>query len=362
VKSPLPLSPRSLRAPLLALALAGCAALIVPAYHGPPSDHFDGLHFHNYERTPENQFGDFLAHLDPIHRRGPWAKWETLPTDTPPPRVGPGELRVTFVNHATVLIQLDGLNILTDPVWSERVSPFSFVGPERHRNPGIRFDDLPRIDVVLVSHDHYDHMDLATLARLVRRFHPRIITGLGAGHYLASQGIAGAEEIDWWDAVSIGAGLRIVGVPARHWAARSLDDRNLRLWLGFLIETPSGSVYFAGDTGFTGSFAVIRDRAREPIRLALLPISPALPREAMAGRHMSPRDAVRAARILGAETSIAIHFGTFRQGDDGQREPLDSLAAALATEPQRPPRFWALANGEARDVPALAWSPVGGRR
>src|SRR6476469_4916382 len=145
---------------LLALgALGGCASLVPPRYRGPVSDHFDGKRFHNY---------------------------------VPPARVAGAELRVTFVNHSTVLIQMDSLNILTDPVWSKRVSPVSWTGPKRHRPPGIRFEDLPPIDLVVISHNHYDHMDLRTLRRLAARFHPRIVAGLGNAKYLADTGVPGA--------------------------------------------------------------------------------------------------------------------------------------------------------------------------
>jgi L-ascorbate metabolism protein UlaG (beta-lactamase superfamily) len=261
--------------------------------------------------------------------------------------VGRGALRVTFVNHATVLIQTDSLNILTDPVWSERISPVAWFGPRRHRPPGIRFEDLPPIDLVVLSHNHYDHMDLATLRRLVRRFRPRVVTGLGTALYLAVHGVPDAREIDWWQSLDVAPGVRLTGVPAQHWSARSLTDRGETLWLGFVVEGSAGPVYFAGDTGYGAFLGEIRDRF-PPIRLALLPIAPARPREAMAPRHMSAGDAVRAARLLGAASTMAIHWGTFRQGADAQDEPLDSLRAALAAAAPCAPSVWAPRNGEAK--------------
>src|SRR5262249_18337984 len=156
--------------------------------------------------------------------RGHWPKWEETPTDTPPPRVFGGQLRVTFVNHSTALIQMDSVNILVDPVWSQRVSPVRWLGPKRHRPPGIRFEDLPPIDVVLISHNHYDHMDAPTLRRLAERFHPRIISGLGNAVLLAQLGVHGAEDIDWWQTFQLSHGIRLTGVPARHWSARSTSD------------------------------------------------------------------------------------------------------------------------------------------
>jgi L-ascorbate metabolism protein UlaG (beta-lactamase superfamily) len=243
------------------------------------------------------------------------------------------------------------LNILIDPVWSDRVSPLAWYGPKRHRPPGIRFEDLPPIDLVLISHNHYDHMDVRTLRRLVQRFHPRIVTGLGNSALLAKNGIPAAEDMDWWQSLSIAPGVRLTGVPARHWSARAMNDVDRTLWLGFVLETPSGRIYFAGDTGYGEFFTMVH--ARFPsFRLALLPIAPARPRGAMAPRHMSAGDAVRAAELLQVETAIAIHFGTFQQGDDGQEEPVDSLAKALSAQPSL--TFLALHNGEARWIPISA--------
>ena len=350
-------SSRSLRlfAMLTLGMLGGCATLTAPRYHGRPSDHFDGKRFHNYVRFKDRQIEDAIRRE--LHavtgKRGHWDRWQDATPDLPPARVGAGELRVSFVNHATVLIQIDSLNILTDPVWSERISPVRWYGPKRHRPPGIRFEDLPPIDLIVISHNHYDHMDLPTLRKLAARFHPRIITGLGNAKYLAKQGVPGAEDIDWWQSVALRGDIRLTGVPAQHWSARGLTDKWRTLWLGFVIETPSGTVYFAGDTGFGEFLPMIRDRFPR-FRLAILPIAPARPRAAMAPRHMSAGDAVHAAELLGASTAMAMHFGTFQQGDDGEEEPVDSLRAALAAAGECAPRFWALKNGEARMVPPVA--------
>ena len=343
---------RRLSSCVLAFALAdtGCGRSIAPAYHGAVSDHFDGKHFFNYERTPERQLEDAIRRQEPGRHRGHWDDWQETPTDTPPRRVAGGDLRITFVNHATVLVQTDSLNILIDPVWSERVSPLAWYGPKRHRPPGIRFEDLPPIDLVLISHNHYDHMDLPTLQRLVRAFHPRIVVGLGNSAFLSKNGISGGEDIDWWQSLSIAPDVRLTGVPARHWSARAMNDVDRTLWLGFVLETPFGRIYFAGDTGYGQFFTLIHQRFPS-FRLALLPIAPARPRDAMAPRHMSAGDAVRAAQLLNVQTSVAIHFGTFQQGDDGQEEPVDSLSRALAVEPA--PTFLALRNGEARWISSV---------
>lgn len=350
---------RAVAVALLAPFLAGCASATGVRYRGPASDHFDGQRFHNYVRIDDDQLGDALRialHTLTGHR-GHWRTWEEVPRDTPPARVGAGVLRVTFVNHATVLVQMDGLNLLTDPVWSARASPVSWAGPARHRPPGIRFDDLPPIDVVLLSHDHYDHMDVPTLKRLVRRFHPRIVAGLGVARSLAVEGVHGAEVLDWWQSTTLAPGVRLTGVPAQHWSAREFGDKYRTLWLGFVIDAPAGPVYFAGDTGFGPFFPAIRDRFR-PFRLAILPVAPARPRAAMAPRHLSAEDAVQVDSILGAPPAMAMHFGTFQQGDDAEDEPVAALRTALAARGACAPRFWAPRNGEAREVPTAAAAPA----
>lgn len=342
---------RAAVASVLAGALFGCASVIAPAYHGPTSDHFDGKRFHNYVQIRDAQIEDALrrASRELLRRGGSWPEWEDVTTDVPPRRVGGDTLRVTFVNHATVLVQVHGLNVLTDPVWSERVSPLRWYGPKRHRPPGIRFDDLPPIDVVLLSHNHYDHMDLPTLRRLAAAHHPRIITGLGNAAFLARNGISGAQDIDWWQTISIAPGVRVSGVPAQHWSARSVNDKWRTLWLGFVIETSEGPIYFAGDTGFGEFFTMIRERFG-PFRFAMLPIAPARPREAMAPRHMSAGEAVRAYEVLGLSSAMALHFGTFQQGADSEHEPVDSLRQAIR-EAHCAEGFRALKNGEAWLVP-----------
>lgn len=340
------------------LGLAGCARVAAPAYHGELSDHFDGKRFHNYVRFRDEQIEDAIrrAGRELLRQRGDWPDWEEVVTDVPPRRVGAGVMRVTFVNHATVLLQMDSLNILTDPVWSDRVSPVGWYGPKRHRPPGIRFEDLPPIDVVLLSHNHYDHMDVPTLRRLVDAFHPRIITGLGNAEFLSRQGIPGAQDIDWWSTTTLAPGVHLSGVPAQHWSARWTSDKWRTLWLGFVIEAPDGPVYFAGDTGFGEFFATIRDRFG-PFRFAMLPIAPALPRDAMAPRHMSAGDAVRAYRVLGVSSAMALHFGTFQQGNDAEHEPVDSLRVAIQEARPCDVHFRALRNGEATLVPPLARPP-----
>jgi L-ascorbate metabolism protein UlaG (beta-lactamase superfamily) len=248
---------------------------------------------------------------------------DEAPGPPPPERVGGGRMRVTFINHATLLLQCDNVNMLTDPIWSDRCSPFAGAGPRRHRAPGIRFRDLPPIDLVLLSHNHYDHLDLPTLHALRKRDRPRFITPLGNDLFLKRHGIRNVTALDWWQSSD-----SITLVPARHFSARGLSDRDANLWGGFVIGGASGHAYFAGDTGFGEHFAKIV--ARFPaIRLAMLPIGAYLPRWFMSPVHSSPADMVRAHQILGAQLSVPMHYGTFNLGDDGELEPLADLKRAI---------------------------------
>lgn len=334
---------------IVAAAGVGAAAIergvfAAPPYRGPSSDHFDGERFHNYHEGWQSE----LAFLKWRMTREPglWRKLAAPYGPAPPERVDGGGLRMTFVNHSTALLQIDGINILTDPIWSERPSPVSFVGPRRHRPPGIRFRDLPRVDLVLVSHNHYDHLDVATLVALQQRDRPRIVTPLGNARLMARHGIAGAIELDWWQSAKV-AGTEITCVPARHFSARGLTDRNKNLWSGFVIASGSGNLYFAGDTGWGAHFGEIAKRF-DPIRLALLPIGSYLPRWFMQPAHIDPAQAVDAHLALGAKTSVAVHFGTFALGDDGETEPLLDLANALRAKGN--PNLFALDHGEGRDI------------
>lgn len=325
-------------------------AFSAPGYHGPASGHFDGERFHNLGSMRHHTFGDFVR-WRVSHEQGYWDDWtESAYGEPPPERVEGDGLRVTYINHATVLIQMSGLNILTDPIWSHRVSPVKWAGPRRHRKPGIQFKDLPPIDAVLVSHNHYDHLDLPTLRRLRRAHRPQFISGLGNRLLLEPNGVRDSVEVDWWQSVQLDRDVRVTCVPAQHFSARGLSDRDRTLWCGFVIHGPAGAVYFSGDTAMGPHFDLVRQRFGH-IRLALLPIGAYLPRWFMKPVHISPADAIAAHKILGASTSVAIHFGTFPLGDDGQYEPLEDLGRALAREGEPGPRFWVLNFGEGRDIP-----------
>src|ERR1700722_2990125 len=227
--------------------LAGAAAVVglplfwmyrMKTYAGPPSDHFDGTHFFDPDGAPPKSLGDVLRwQFGSGRQREAWPEWVPSPhADTPPPRVEGDKVRLSFVGHASWLIQTSGLNILVDPVWSERASPFAFAGPKRHNDPGIAFEALPKIDVVLVSHGHYDHLDVATLSKLAAKFSPRVITPLGNDLTMTrADSKIRAEAYDWKDRVEFGNGLAATLVPTRHWSARGLFDRNQSLWASFVL-------------------------------------------------------------------------------------------------------------------------------
>jgi L-ascorbate metabolism protein UlaG (beta-lactamase superfamily) len=301
--------------------------------------HFDGKRFFNPDAPQARGFRDALR-WKLTSRPEPGAPFVPDVTPTKPPASVEGDsLHVTLVNHSTVLLQQSGLHILTDPIWSYRSSPFTWIGPRRRRAPGVRFQDLPRIDLVLLSHNHYDHLDLATLRLLADRAQSRFIVPSGVARLLRSCNIGPAHELDWFDSLPTPPAT-IHCVPAIHFSARGLFDRNRTLWCGYVIETVGRIVYFAGDTGFGAHFAQIR-ACFGPPRLALLPIGAYEPRWFMSPIHMAPDEAVRAHQILGAETSLAIHHGTFQLGDDAIDTPRLKLRASAAGN-----SFFVLDNGQ----------------
>jgi L-ascorbate metabolism protein UlaG (beta-lactamase superfamily) len=334
----------------LLLTVSGVGCLFSgPHYNGPSSDHFTGRKFvtpNGLERPGPGGLIKWMFHRN----HGTWGPYRDAPPGPrPPTRVADGRMRVTFVNHATTLIQMDGLNILTDPIWAERCSPVGFAGPKRVRPPGIRFEDLPPIDVVVISHNHYDHMDLEVLKRLAREHKPRFCVGLGNGALLRNAGVDAVTELDWWQSVDLVPGVKLFSVPSEHFSNRGLFDQDATLWTGYAVQGPSGVAYFAGDTAFGGHYAQIRERLGSP-RLAVLPIGAFKPEWFMGPVHMSPRQALQAHRILNPGTSVAMHFGTFDLADDGETEAPELLKAALAESPPPTP-FLVLGFGEGYDVP-----------
>lgn len=304
-------------------------SISAPSYSGPTSDHFEGKNFINPGRVKAKGLYEVLRWA--INREpGEWEKEENASYGVKPANLITHGVRVTFINHSTFLIQVDGLNILTDPIWSERASPFSWIGPERMRPPGIRFEDLPPIDVVLISHNHYDHLDIPTMEKIVSRHNPKIVTPLGVTKFLTEQKTTGKEtiDLDWWEKIKINDSVSIQAVPAQHFSGRGMGDRDATLWCGYVIYTKDGNLYFAGDTGYnTETFKTIGERAGS-IKIALIPIGSYKPQWFMSPIHVSPEEAVKIHLDINAQKSIGIHFGTFPLGDDGQYDPIEDLQKA----------------------------------
>ena len=297
----------------------------------PVTDHCDGRRFFNPDGVQARSFTDLPKWW---WQRLILQQGEHWPKTAPAPRiprlpsvVAEGEIAATFIGHATFLLQFPGMNLLTDPVFSNRVSPFSWAGPKRIRPPALTLAQLPRIDVVLVSHNHYDHLDLSTLRWLAREHRPLIVTTLGNKAWLEKRGVTNVAELDWWQAHRVSPGFEVTGTPAHHFAARWPWDRCETLWGGFVIRTTHGSIFFCGDSGWGTHFADIKQRLGVP-DLALLPIGAYNPRWFLEPVHMNPDEAVRAHLTLGASKSIGMHFGTFQLTDEGLDAPLHDLADA----------------------------------
>ena len=338
---------------LAALAAAGLGGLGIRSaaaryYDGPVSDHFDGVRFFDPQGSPPNSIAKLLRWYTG-RSKAEWPAWAPSPyADRPPERIAGAAWRISFVGHATVLLQTAGVNILTDPLWSERASPFTFIGPKRVNDPGVAFDALPPIDAVLVSHCHYDHLDVATLSRLAAAHGCRVVTPLGNDTIMRDHDPSiRVEAHDWGDRVELGPGVAVTLAPMRHWAARHLLDRNKALWAAFVIETPAGRIYHVADSGYgDGShFRSARER-HGPFRLAVLPIGAYEPRWFMSEQHMNPEESVKAFRDCGAELALAHHYGTVQLTDEPIDAPVKALAAARVAAGIAPERFRVLQPGE----------------
>ena len=252
---------------------------------------------------------------------------------------------VTWIGHATVLVQMDHLTFLTDPIWSEKAFPVTFMGPKRFAPPGLALDALPPIDLVLISHNHYDHLDLPTLRRLAADG-TRFLVPLGDAELLRKSGIGPVDELDWWDSREV-SGVEVHCVPSQHWSGRRLTDDNASLWSGWVVAGPTRRFYFAGDSGYFPGFAEIGKRLG-PFELAALPIGAYDPPAIMRAVHLDPEEALQAGLDVGADRMLGIHYGTFDLAD----EPLDEAPRRFHAEAARrglaPERLWTPPLGETR--------------
>lgn len=334
---------------LLAVAGAGCVGVGGPRPGAPAHHRMNGF-----------------ANADPAYVRPSfWTRWSffasrawsttfrprvasfpVVANDGAALRANVSEPTVTWIGHSTLLIQLDGVNVLTDPQWSERASPVSFAGPRRLVPPGLAFEALPPIHLVLISHDHYDHLDVATVKRLAATHRPRFIVPLGMRAWFAAAGITGVEELDWWES-RVDLGLTLTCVPAQHFSQRTPWDGNRRLWSGWAVAGRERRLYFAGDTAHYDVFRDVGARLG-PFDVAAIPIGAYVPPAMMKMSHTSPEEALRLFADVRGRRLLAIHWGTF----DLTAEPLDEPPRRLRDEAARlglgAERIWVLQHGETR--------------
>lgn len=331
-------------------------------YRGPATAHFDGARFFNPDGDDDglpagrSRAGFIARRLFGDATQPGWPERVAVTTSKPPARVQGETMRVTWIGHATVLVQTAGLNILTDPIWNDRAGPLGF-GPRRVAEPGVRFEDLPRIDLVLVSHNHYDHMDLATLERLWERDRPVVVTSLGNDSVIAQAGVP-ARALDWGDSLSLPrATVRVT--RNHHWSSRWFADRNRALWSSFVVQLPGGNFFFAGDTGLGDGKWPAEAAALGSIRFAAIPIGAFRFEEGQmaSGSHVGPRDAIRVWGGLGRPFALPIHWGTFRLSREAYATPPRMLGAMLRCAGTDPARFKPVAIGVPVEIPALGSPP-----
>jgi N-acyl-phosphatidylethanolamine-hydrolysing phospholipase D len=332
------------------LILVACATAGSESLPGRPLHHIEGG----------------FRNLDPgFQRPGAWTRWSFIarrtwqgivtPRTFDAPRVAndgaalrtaPPPRSITWIGHATVLVQVDGLSVLTDPNWSNRAGPTSWIGARRLSPPGLAFEDLPPIDVVTVSHDHYDHLDLPTVKRLAATHAPLFLVPLGMKAWFVDNGMSRVEELDWWQEHEH-RGVRFVCTPTQHFAQRTLWDANERLWASWAVIGRERRFYHAGDTGYFSGFREI-GRRLGPFDVAALPIGAYVPSYIMKWVHTTPEEAVQAFVDLDARTMLAMHWGTFDLADEPLDEPPGRMLAEVGRRGIDASRAWIFKIGESR--------------
>lgn len=324
-------------------------------YQGPVSDHFDGKRFFNpWDRHAKSLYKVLYWKMTSKPKPWPIQKAKQF-LDIPPKSVEGNQLRVTFVGHSTVLIQTQGLNFITDPIWSNRASPFKHFGPSRYSYPGISYENLPPIDFILISHNHYDHLDIPTIKKIFLKSRPLIITPLGNDAIIHKEiPDIKVEILDWGQSIPISKNVAVHLAPTQHWSARNLYDYNQALWGSFIISTPGGNIYFSGDTGY-GQGDIFRSLFEKfgSFRFAMLPIGAYEPRWFMKYAHMNPEEAVLAYKDLGEPYATAIHYETFRLTNEGFKDPGVFLKETCEKLGVCQSRFRALKAGESWMVPEV---------
>ena len=313
----------------IVLFVIGGWLLSAPVYRGQPTDHFNGKKFLNYGGARAKGFRDIIRWMMSGEPRPKWIYQDAqVLRETIQDFTSTEKIKVYFINHSSFLIQFSGLNFLTDPIFSEYASPFQWAGPKRMRPPGIEMQALPRVDYILLSHNHYDHLDLPALQRIRKMYDPIIICPLGVDLLLRKKGFQKIKCLDWWESVEFNQ-FEISVVPSQHFSARGMFDRDRTLWCGFIVSTPNLQIYYVGDTGYGNFFKQIGDKFG-PMDLSIIPIGAYNPRWFMSPIHCDPDQAIRIHSDVKSRKSIPCHYGTFPLAMDGQTEPIDELVSLSA--------------------------------